>query len=361
MKTYVIAEIGINHNGSIENCFKMIDAAVDAGCGAAKFQFFSAASLYPKSAGKLDWKDGKKKYSYDIYKAVERFELSRDWLDRLIAYCKNRRIDFLSSVFDAAGADLLIKKGMKKIKLSSYSVTNIPLIEHCAKAHVPIILSTGGALLGEIEEAVLTVLKYHNELSLLHCNISYPVKLKDCNLGVIRTLKTAFPGLKAGFSDHTIEVSDAAVQSVYLGAEIIEKHITLDKKMAGPDHFFALEPYELAEMVLDIKKAEKDTARGCFKIDWCLYGSSKKTVYPHERYMRDFCFSTIFTKRPIKRGQQIRRKDLAILRAGKKGHGLAPKHIKLFDRYQILAVQDMGSEEPVSWGMIFNAKDTIQG
>jgi N,N'-diacetyllegionaminate synthase len=331
----------------------MIDAAKDAGCGAAKFQFFRAAYLYPRSAGELDWKDKEGAYSYDIYDAVKGFELPAQWLDKLIAYCKTKKIDFLSSVFDTKGVDLLIKKGMRKIKLSSYSVTNIPLIEHCAKKNMPIILSTGGALLGEIEEAVCTILKYHNKLSLLHCNIKYPTKLKDCNMGVIDTLKSAFPGITIGFSDHTAEISAAAVQAVYLGAEIIEKHITLDKKMEGPDHFFALEPGELKKMVRDIRYAAKAVAgKRKLKINKDIYGSTAKSVNKDEKYLRDFAFTKLFAVRSIRKGERIRPPDISILRPGKKAHGLDPKYLKLFKGFKITAKKNIRPEEPITWSAI---------
>ena len=171
---YIIAEIGINFNGSLENCLKMVDASVDAGCHAAKFQFFTANGMYPFSAGKLDWKDDSKEYSYDIYEAVKTFELPPEWLDTIIPYCESKNIDFIASVFDIKGLEYLVKRDMKKIKLSSYTITHIPLTEAAAKTGLPIIMSTGGATLAETEEAVRCVQKYHNDIALLHCSIKYP-------------------------------------------------------------------------------------------------------------------------------------------------------------------------------------------
>ena len=168
-KTYIIAEIGINHNGSLENCLKMVDAAVDANCDGCKFQFFKAEYLYPRSAGSLDWKGKTKRYSYDIYNAVRGFEMPYSWVGKIINYCKKKRVDFLCSVFDIKNAGLLAKARPAAIKISSYSITNIPLIQYCAKMRLPLIISTGGAMLGEIEDAVLAVRKYHNRFSLMHC------------------------------------------------------------------------------------------------------------------------------------------------------------------------------------------------
>jgi len=352
MNTYIIAEIGINHNGSLENCSKLIEAAADAGCNAVKFQTFTAKYLYPKSAGKLDWKDMDKEYDYNIYEAVKSFELPLEWIEKLIEYCQNKKLDFISSVFDIHALKFLINKGLKIIKLSSYTITHIHLIEACAKTGLPIIMSTGGATLGETEEAVNTVLKYHNNLKLLHCSIQYPTSLKDCNMGVIKTLNFAFPGIEIGYSDHTIEVSEAPVQSVYLDGKIIEKHITLDKKMEGPDHFFALEPHELKQMVADIRQAEIDYEHRDFSINSKIYGSSAKVCYEHEKYLRNFAYMTMFTNKEIKKGGIIRPEDIVVLRPGKKKRGLDPKFLSLFEKHKVIAKKNLIPEDSIEWDAI---------
>ena len=349
---YIIAEIGINHNGSLENCYKLIDAAAKAGCNAAKFQFFIARNLYPRSAGSLEWRDGKGKYSYDIYKAAEAFELSKTWIAEIIEYCRIRKIDFLSSVSDTDGVRYLVRKGMDRIKIPSYSITNIPLLEKAAAFKLPMIMSTGGSTLGEVEEALAAINKYHNNVSLLHCSITYPTRLSECNLGIINTLRYAFPENAIGYSDHTKEVSDAAVQAVYLGARIIEKHITLDKRMRGPDHFFALEPLELKEMTKAIRRAEIHTREKKFEIDELIYGNSAKIIYPHEKYLRDFAFMKLFAKHKIIAGRRIRPSDISILRPGKKRHGLDPKYIMLLQKNVVIAKRNIGFEEPIKWSDI---------
>lgn len=352
-RVYIIAEAGVNHNGNIENCFKMIDAAGEAKCDAVKFQFFKAERMYPRSAGLLDWTDGKKKYSYGIYSAAKSFELPDKWINKMIARCRSKGIDFLSSVFDAAGARYLVKNGMKKIKIPSYAVTNLPLLDCCASFNLPIIMSTGGSKLGEIEDALGVINRHHNKVSLLHCSIKYPTNLRECNLGVIKTLQSAFPKNPIGYSDHTEQVSDAAVQAVYLGARIIEKHITLDKKMAGPDHFFAIEPAELKQMARDIRKAEADYRKGRFKVDKILYGNTAKIVYPHEKYLRNFAFMRLYAKRGIEKGSKIMPDDIIILRPGKKRHGLEPKYLKLFEEHNVIAGRKIHYEDPVTWDCIF--------
>lgn len=349
---YIIAEIGINFNGSLENCLKMIDVSVDAGCHAAKFQFFTANGMYPISAGKLDWKDADKEYSYDIHSAVKAFELPPEWLDTIMPYCESKNIDFMASVFDIEGLEYLVKKGMKIIKLSSYTITNIPLIEAAAKTKLPIIMSTGGATLAETEEAVRCVQKYHNDITLLHCSIKYPTPLNEVNMGVLNTLKYAFPEVAVGYSDHTFEISDAPVQATYMGASVIEKHITLDKQMEGPDHFFALEPDELSKMVVDINTAREKYENSAIYLDDTIYGSSAKICHEHEKYLRDFCYMTLFARRNIKKGEIIRVEDLSILRPGKKIPGLEPKYISLFEANEITAKSDIAFEDPIVWSVI---------
>jgi N,N'-diacetyllegionaminate synthase len=352
MKTYIIAEIGINHNGSIENAFQLIDAAVGAGCDAAKFQLFSADRLYPKCAGRLDWTDDSKTYGYDIYEAVKSFEMPFEWIDGIIQYCDERRIDFLASVFDTHGLDYLLKKGVRNIKLSSYTITHLPLIEACAKTGLPIIMSTGGATLGETEEAANTVLGYHDNLKLLHCSIQYPTALNDCNMGVMKTLQLSFPGLEIGYSDHTLEISKAPVQSVYLGGTVVEKHITLDKKMVGPDHFFALEPDDLRQMVTDIRQAEQDYSNNNFTIDQQIYGSTSKVCHEHERYLRDFAYMVLFAARSIREGEEIRPEDIVVLRPGKKERGLDPKFLELFEDHGIKAKRILEEEDAITWDVV---------
>lgn len=355
-RVYVIAEAGINHNNTLDNCYKLIDTAVASGCECVKFQFFTAEKLYPHSAGRLVWGSKGKRYSYDIFNAVKSFELPKAWIKNLIVYCRRKKINFLASVFDEGGVDYLLNCGVRMIKISSYSITNIVFIEHCARYKIPIIMSTGGASLGEIEEAVGTVNKYHNKLAILHCSIKYPTNICECNLGVIETLRYAFPHNIIGYSDHTKEISSAPVQAVYLGAKIIEKHITLDRNMSGPDHFFALEPQQLRKMVQNIHLAEKKIVSGvAIKINKKLYGSSQKVIFDHEEYLRDFCYSSIFAARFIKRGERILAQDLRILRNGKKLSGIAPKFMQLFKRYTVRASRDIDFEEVISWGKIFNA------
>jgi len=350
--TYIIAEVGINHNGSLDNCLRLVDAAADAGCDCAKLQFFTAATMYPRSAGRLDWKDDKGEYDYDIYEAVESFELPEDWLEPVRDHCRARGLDLSASVFHPSGADLLARLGVDCIKLSSYTVTHLPLIAHCASLGLPLFMSTGGATLAEVDEAVRCVLAHHDKLALLHCSIKYPTPLDQCNLGVIETFRLAWPELRTGYSDHTAEAVEAPVQAVRLGATVLEKHITLDKTMDGPDHFFALEPDELKGMVQAVRRAEREEGDAEAGIDPIMYGSSSRLVREHERYLREFCYMTLYAARDIARGERIAPGDVRILRSGKKNPGLEPKYLRLLAEHTVTAKRDLAFEDPVTWGDI---------
>ncbi len=352
-KTTVIAEIGSNDNGSLENCYRLIDSAAEAGCDVAKFQFFRASALYPRSAGKLDWQNEEGAFAYDIYDAVKNFELPEEWISKIVAYCEKRGIEASSSVFDLSGADYLSNHGFTSLKISSYGLTHIPLLEYAASKKIPLILSTGGGTLSETEEAVKAVLRYHNNLTLLHCSISYPTALSECNLGVLKTLSLAFPDIAVGYSDHTAEVWEAPFAAVLLGARVIEKHITLNRKMEGPDHFFALEPKQLKIMVDKIREAEQLRESGKNRVSQQLYGSTEKKTYPQEEYLRNFAYMSLFANCSIKKGEQIRPENLSILRPGKKQRGLDPKWLKLFTTHSVLASHDISFEDPINWEDIF--------
>jgi len=346
---YIIAEIGINFNGDFNTCCRLIDAAVAAGCNAVKFQLFKAQTLYPRSAGQLDWQDGTRTYRYDIFKAVGQNELPRDWVEPLMSYCHGRDIDFLASVFSPDDARFLLETGVGALKLSSSSVTNLPLVDVCAATGVPLIVSTGGSTLGEVEAVVETVRRHHQRLTLLHCSLQYPTAPHNCNLGVIETLARAFPDCAIGYSDHTTDPVAVPVQAVYLGATVIEKHITLDRGMPGPDHFFALEPKSLIQMVAAIREAERRRIAGPPPIDPLIYGSSAKRVGDHEAYLRGFVENQLFARREIAKGQTIAPDDLIVLRRGKKPSGLPPVFLKLFTDHTVTASRPIAMEEPIIW------------
>jgi len=337
----VIAEIGINFNQDLKLAKRLIDIASSSGCDFAKFQLFRANSLYPKNAGKLDWKDDKGEYSYDIYEAAKSFELPLEWIDELVEYTQKRDINFLASVFNFEDLEIYKKLKLDYIKISSYSITNLPLIEEVAKTKMHIFLSTGGSYLSEVDEAVRVIRKYHNNFTLMHCSIAYPTKLEDVNMGIIETLKKAF-NCEVGYSDHTAEIYQAPLQAKLLGANVIEKHITFDKKAKGPDHFFALDEEELNIMV---KKLKTTTP----KLDKKIYGNTQRIPYPHEYYSRNFAYMRLFFKNRIKKGSVITYQDISILRPANSHKGLEPKYLKLFVENVVVASKDIEIQEPVKW------------
>src|SRR3989344_3656770 len=323
---FIIAEVGINHNGSLEIAKKLIDVAKEAGCDAVKFQNFKAETLYPKTAGELDWEDDSGKYSYSIFDNVKKFEYPENWFPELKRYCGQKDIILFSSISDENSADVLIKNGVKLLKTTSYDLTNLPLIDYVASKKLPYIISTGGSTLEEVKEAYNTAKKYNKNIILFHCMIKYPIPVEDSNLNIIDTLKKEFPEAVIGYSDHTEDPIKAPVTAIVKCAKLIEKHITLDKKMKGPDHFFALNPEELKLMVKTIRDTERKLKNNeKIEIDNKILGSHEKKVYDIEKYLREFAYRTIFTKGKVRKNELFTKNNLSILRAGKRGHGLMPK------------------------------------
>jgi N-acetylneuraminate synthase len=348
---FIIAEIGINHNGSLEIAKKLIDSAVEAGCDAVKFQAFTAKTLYPKSAGMLDWqdKDGKN-YSYPIYDNVKSFEMPYSWVPKLQAYCRKKNIIFFSSICDEQSGDYFEKQKISLMKTTSYAITHIPLIEHLAKKNIPLIISTGGSTIEEIKQAYNTIIRYHDKIMILHCIIKYPAPLNIINMNVLKTLKKEFPKAIIGYSDHSAEPSDAPVAAIMLGAKVIEKHITLDKTMKGPDHFFALEPNELKKMVFDIRKTEKIIKQGGkVSVSKITLGSHEKKISKDEKYLRKFAYQYIFAAKNIPDGKIIEKSDLIILRPGKKNRGLEPKQFKKITSGNYVSLKNISKEDSITW------------
>lgn len=245
---FVIAEIGANHNRSLSLAKEMIDAAVVAKADAVKFQIYSAETLYSRNTPRHSG------YDKDLFSLIKEIETPRDWLPELAAYCEVRNILFFATPFDAAAVDELDAVSAL-FKIASFEIVDLPLIRYCASKGKPLLLSTGLASMEEIEDAYVTCRDAGNEqVAFLQCASVYPAPAHIMNLRSMETLRRAF-GVPTGLSDHTrgIHVSVAAVA---LGASVIEKHFTMDRTMKGPDHPFAIEPDELAELVRQIRDVE---------------------------------------------------------------------------------------------------------
>lgn len=257
MKTLIIAEAGVNHNGDIELAKQLVISAKAAGADIVKFQTFKADGLVTKSAMKASYQEINTGSAESQYEMLRKLELSRDDHIVLIDECRRRDIGFFSTAFDADSFDMLVALGLSQIKIPSGELTNLPLLRHMTRLGLPVILSTGMASLGEIEAALEVIQQAgtpRHLITVLHCTTEYPTPMTDVNLRAIPSLKTAL-GVNVGYSDHTqgIEVPIAAVA---LGATIIEKHFTLDRTLAGPDHQSSLEPDELKAMVDAIRNIE---------------------------------------------------------------------------------------------------------
>jgi N,N'-diacetyllegionaminate synthase len=252
---FVIAEAGVNHNGSLEMAKNLVDAAKDAGADAVKFQAYKTERLVTKEAQKAEYqkKVGKSNSQYGLLKKLE---LGESEIRELFQYSQKKGIIFMASAFDVESVELLDQIGVSAFKVASGEITNFPLLECIAEKRKPVIISTGMSSLGEIEAAVnVFTSKGCQDIILLHCVTSYPAKFENLDLKRIAFLRQHFD-FQIGFSDHTIGTV-IPVAAVSLGAVLIEKHLTLDKCLDGPDHSASLEPSEFKQMVNDIRVTEK--------------------------------------------------------------------------------------------------------
>lgn len=307
---YIIAEIGSNYNGDLDTAKKMIDIAKKHGVDAVKFQIFKEKTLYPPNAGVVDYL----KMNKSINQLVKENEVPDEYHLQLLQYCNEVGVTYLCTPTDEALADYLDQIGVGGFKIASYALTHIPLLKHIAKKGKPIILSTGCTYLEEIAEAVRVIREAGNDqLILMQCVSQYPAEIEYTNINVINTLKTAFQ-LPVGMSDHSKDPYIVPYASAAIGADLIEKHYTLDRLQDGPDHSFAVEPDELKRMVAGIRSVE------------AALGSYEKNVTKIEEEMRVFAHRSVFTTKNINQGEVISTDNTAILRPGKKEYGIAPKY-----------------------------------
>jgi N,N'-diacetyllegionaminate synthase len=310
-KVYIIAEAGINHNGDLKTAYRLIDAAKKAGVDAVKFQTFTAKNTISKFAPKADYQIESTDTEESQYEMIKKFELSKENHAKLMKYCNNKGIEFLSTPFDLESIDLLDDLGVKKFKIPSGEITNLPYIRSLSKKNKPLIISTGMANLSEIEQALDIVTLnglLRKDVTILHCNTEYPTPIDDVNLNAMRTIKHAFPGVKVGYSDHTLGL-EVPIAATALGATVIEKHFTLDKTMDGPDHKTSLEPDELKAMVEAIRNIES------------AMGNGIKQASNSELKNKPIARKSIVANSVIKKGDIYTDKNLAVKRPG---NGISP-------------------------------------
>ena len=255
MKVYIIAEAGVNHNGSIELAKKMVDKAKDAGADCIKFQTFISENIASKNAVKAEYQKQQTNSNENQIDMLKKLELSFNEFLELNEYCNKKDIEFLSTAFDLESIDFLNSIGLKRWKIPSGDITNLPYLIKIARLGKPVILSTGMSTMLDIKNAV-SILKEKGsgEITILHCTTEYPTPYKDVNLNAMNTIKNEFK-VPVGYSDHT-EGIEVPIAAVAMGATVIEKHFTLDRNMEGPDHKASLEPDELKLMVSSIRNIE---------------------------------------------------------------------------------------------------------
>ena len=258
---FIIAEAGVNHNGSLDMACQMVQAAAQAGVDAVKFQTFKAEKLTTAQAPKASYQAKSTGGDENQLEMLRRLELSEADFQTLADECRKNNILFLSTPFDEDSADFLASLDMAAFKISSGEITNLPFLDHVARKGKPVILSTGMSYLSEVDLAVRTIQTAGNhELILLHCTSNYPADPADVNLRAMLTLEQAFQ-TPVGFSDHTMGI-EIPLAAVAMGASVIEKHFTLDRSLPGPDHQASLEPGELEALVKGIRKVEMSLGHG---------------------------------------------------------------------------------------------------
>ena len=311
MSVFIIAEAGVNHNGSIELAKQLIDVAVEAGVDAVKFQTFKAEKLVSKNAQKANYQKENMNNSDDSqFSMLKNLELDVATHNELIAYCNAKNIMFLSTPFDHDSIDLLHDLQLPIFKIPSGEITNLPYLRHIGSLQKKVILSTGMADIGEIEDAldILTNAGTKKEnITVLHANTMYPTPMEDVNLNAMLTIGNTFD-VAYGYSDHTLGI-EVDIAAVALGASVIEKHFTLDKSMEGPDHKASLEPHELKAMVQGIRNIE------------LALGSRVKKPSPSETPNIEVARKSIVASCSIKKGEKLSEDNLAIKRAG---NGISP-------------------------------------
>lgn len=331
MSVYIIAEAGVNHNGSIKLAKKLIDMAKQCGADAVKFQTFQAEESTGAKADKAEYQKKNDETIESQFSMIKKLELPFKDFTILKQYCEELEIDFISTPDGEQSLKCLIDLNVSKIKIGSTEVTNSPFLKKIAESKKKVILSTGMSTLGEVEKAV-DILQENgaDAVELMHCTTDYPTNVEDVNMKAMLTLKNAFQ-LPVGYSDHTLGF-EAAVAAVTMGAVTIEKHITLDREMKGPDHKASMPPAEFAEYVEHIRNTEK------------LLGNGRKKPTAKERTIMKQVRRSILSTRDLKIGTILSEEDLCLKRPGT---GIAPEFLPLLMGRELK--RDIEKEEPIMW------------
>ena len=304
-RTLIIAEAGVNHNGSIKLAKKLIDTAKDAGADVVKFQTFKAESTVTKTAKKAEYQDTNTESAEAQFEMLKKLELSNKDHADLITYCNSKNIVFLSTPFDIESIDFLHKLELPFFKIPSGEITNLPFLRHIGKFGKKIVLSTGMSTLAEVGDALGILIDAgtpKDNIIVLHCNTEYPTPMEDVNLRAMLTIKEEF-NVEVGYSDHTLGI-EVPIAAVAMGAKVIEKHFTLDRNMDGPDHRASLEPTELEAMVKAIRNIEK------------AMGDGVKRPSASEMKNIGIARKSIVAKQALKKGEKFSEDNLTVKRPG---------------------------------------------
>jgi len=310
MRTFIIAEAGVNHNGDLKIAKKLIDVAFDSGVDAVKFQTFKAKKLVSKDAKKAAYQMETTENQESQFEMIKKLELDIEAHKNLIAYCMSKGILFMSTPFDLDSIDMLNEIGLEIFKIPSGEITNLPYLRHIGKLNKKVILSTGMADIGEIEDAIDVLVKSGtglSNISVLHANTEYPTPMEDVNLNAMKTIGYTFK-LDYGYSDHTLGI-EIPIAAVAMGASIIEKHFTLDNTMKGPDHKASLEPDELKAMVKAIRNIE------------LALGNGVKKPSPSESKNISVARKSIVASKKITKGELLTDANMT---AKRPGNGISP-------------------------------------
>ncbi len=306
-KVIIIAEAGVNHNGDIELAKNLIDAAVEAGVDYVKFQTFKSENLVSKEAKKADYQiENTQNSNENQLQMLKKLELSNSQHDTLISYCKQKNIAFFSTAFDLGSLNYLKESGLKMVKIPSGEITNLPYLRKAASLFSEIILSTGMSTMMEIEDALDVFLNAgisKNNITVLHCNTEYPTPMNDVNLKAMLSIQKKF-GVKIGYSDHTLGI-EVPIAAVALGAQMIEKHFTLDRNLPGPDQLASLEPLELKAMVKAIRN-----------IELAISGTGIKEPSDSEVKNISIARKSIVAKKQIQKGDKFTEYNITTKRPG---------------------------------------------
>ena len=331
MKVFIIAEAGVNHNGSIDLAKKLIDVASNAGADAVKFQTFKAKNLVTKNAKKAIYQKDTTNIKESQFNMLKKLELNIEAHKELILYCNSKKIIFLSSPFDHESIELLNDLGLEILKIPSGEITNLPYLRHIGKLNKKIILSTGMSNIDEVKSALNILINSgtkKNNITVLHANTEYPTPMEDVNLRAMLTIGKELD-INFGYSDHTLGI-EVDIAAVAMGASCIEKHFTLDCNMEGPDHKASLEPNQLKAMVIAIRN-----------IEVALGGSVKKPSRSEIKNIK-IARKSIVTKTKIKKGDILSEKNLTVKRPGT---GISP--MKWDEIMGTKATKDYNQDEPI--------------